>query len=91
MSFERIVVLTGAGLSAESGLGTFRGKDGLWDTYNVEELATPEASRAIPPRSTTLQHAPEVARGCPPQRGAFRPRQTRARTWRQGSDRDTEY
>jgi NAD-dependent deacetylase len=42
MSFQRIVTLTGAGLSAESGLGTFRGKDGLWDKYNVEELATPE-------------------------------------------------
>jgi len=42
MSFERIVILTGAGLSAESGLGTFRGTDGLWDTYDLEEVATPE-------------------------------------------------
>jgi len=42
MTFERIVILTGAGLSAESGLGTFRGTDGLWDQYNLEEVATPE-------------------------------------------------
>jgi NAD-dependent deacetylase len=42
MKFGNIVVLTGAGLSAESGLGTFRGHDGLWDNYNIEEVATPE-------------------------------------------------
>ena len=40
--FQQIVVLTGAGLSAESGLGTFRGTDGLWDHYDIEEVATPE-------------------------------------------------
>ncbi len=38
----RIVVLTGAGISAESGLGTFRGQDGLWTKYDLEEVATPE-------------------------------------------------
>jgi NAD-dependent deacetylase len=38
-----ITVLTGAGVSAESGVPTFRGKDGLWRTYRAEELATPEA------------------------------------------------
>jgi len=42
MQFEKIVILTGAGLSAESGLGTFRGTDGLWDQYDIEEVATPE-------------------------------------------------
>jgi NAD-dependent deacetylase len=42
MAFERIVILTGAGLSAESGLGTFRGTDGLWDQYDLEEVATPD-------------------------------------------------
>ena len=36
-------VLTGAGVSAESGVPTFRGKDGLWKQYRAEELATPEA------------------------------------------------
>lgn len=38
-----ITVLTGAGVSAESGIPTFRGKDGLWRTYSAAELATPEA------------------------------------------------
>lgn len=42
MSYERIVILTGAGLSAESGLGTFRGTDGLWEEHDLEEVATPE-------------------------------------------------
>lgn len=37
-----IVILTGAGISAESGLGTFRDKDGLWTQYDLEEVATPE-------------------------------------------------
>jgi len=40
---KRIVVLTGAGISAESGLGTFRDKGGLWDEYDINEVATPEA------------------------------------------------
>jgi NAD-dependent deacetylase len=38
----RIVILTGAGISAESGLGTFRDTDGLWSQYDLEEVATPE-------------------------------------------------
>ncbi len=40
---KRLVVLTGAGISAESGLKTFRDSDGLWEGYNVREVATPEA------------------------------------------------
>jgi NAD-dependent deacetylase len=40
---KRIVVLTGAGMSAESGLSTFRDNNGLWNNYRVEEVATPEA------------------------------------------------
>src|SRR6478609_5689778 len=38
-----IVILTGAGISAESGLATFRGSDGLWEGHRVEDVATPEA------------------------------------------------
>lgn len=38
-----IVILTGAGISAESGLATFRGQDGLWEGHKIEEVATPEA------------------------------------------------
>ena len=49
-SFERIVILTGAGLSAESGLATFRDKDGIWSKYDLTEVATPEAFAANPQR-----------------------------------------
>lgn len=41
-------MLTGAGVSAESGLGTFRGADGLWNRVNVEDYATPEAFHRRP-------------------------------------------
>lgn len=39
---KRVVVLTGAGISAESGLGTFRGSNGLWEGHDVQEVASPE-------------------------------------------------
>ncbi|MGI8951747.1 MAG: SIR2 family NAD-dependent protein deacylase [Chitinophagaceae bacterium] len=40
---KKLVVLTGAGVSAESGLKTFRDSDGLWEGYNIEDVATPRA------------------------------------------------
>jgi NAD-dependent deacetylase len=40
---ERVAILTGAGISAESGVPTFRGNDGLWKNYRATDLATPEA------------------------------------------------
>ena len=40
---KKLVVLTGAGMSAESGLKTFRDMDGLWENYDIHEVATPEA------------------------------------------------
>ena len=43
MKARRIVVLTGAGVSQESGLDTFRDADGIWSRYRVEDVATPEA------------------------------------------------
>ena len=43
-----LVVLTGAGVSADSGLATFRGADGLWEGHRVEEVATPAAWRSDP-------------------------------------------
>ena len=43
MSKKKLVVLTGAGISAESGLKTFRDSDGLWEGYNIEDVATPGA------------------------------------------------
>lgn len=45
---KKIVVLTGAGISAASGLKTFRDSNGLWENYRIEDLATPEAWRRDP-------------------------------------------
>ena len=45
---KRLVILTGAGMSAESGIATFRDSGGLWDKYPVEQVATPEAFHANP-------------------------------------------
>ena len=51
-SFQRnrdaIVILTGAGVSADSGVATFRGPEGLWEGHRVEDVATPEAYRRDP-------------------------------------------
>src|SRR5687768_16304807 len=45
MTKKKLVVLSGAGVSAESGLKTFRDSDGLWEGYNIEDVATPGAWR----------------------------------------------
>ncbi|MBR5612307.1 MAG: NAD-dependent protein deacylase, partial [Bacteroidaceae bacterium] len=45
---KKLVVLTGAGMSAESGICIFRGGGGLWDKYPVEQVATPEGYAANP-------------------------------------------
>lgn len=45
---KRIVVLTGAGMSAESGISTFRDSGGLWEQYRIEDVATPEGFRRNP-------------------------------------------
>jgi NAD-dependent deacetylase len=47
-SATRVVAFTGAGVSAESGLATFRGAGGLWEGHRVEEVATPQAFAADP-------------------------------------------
>ena len=52
-AIRNIVVLTGAGVSAESGIDTFRGGGGLWEQHRVEDVATPEAFR----RDPALVHA----------------------------------
>ena len=39
----KLVVLTGAGMSAESGIKTFRDSDGMWENYRIEDVCTPEA------------------------------------------------
>src|SRR5690349_16604731 len=48
MQKKKLVVLTGAGISAESGLKTFRDSDGLWEGYDLEEVATPRAWKKNP-------------------------------------------
>lgn len=48
MTKKKLVVLSGAGISAESGLKTFRDSDGLWEGYNIEDVATPRAWRKDP-------------------------------------------
>lgn len=48
MSKQKLVVLTGAGISAESGLKTFRDSDGLWEGYDIEDVATPRAFKKNP-------------------------------------------
>ena len=48
MAKKKLVVLTGAGISAESGLKTFRDSDGLWEGYDVTEVATPRGWRKDP-------------------------------------------
>lgn len=48
MRYKNIVILTGAGISAESGLATFRGPDGLWEGHRVEDICTPEALAVNP-------------------------------------------
>lgn len=67
---SRIVILTGAGVSAESGLGTFRDKGGLWTRYDLAEVATPEGFARNPAlvldfynarRANALDAAPNAA------------------------------
>jgi NAD-dependent deacetylase len=67
---KRVVILTGAGISAESGLKTFRDSDGLWEGYDIEEVATPEAWQRNPDlvqefynmrRKTVLEAQPNAA------------------------------
>ena len=45
---KKLVVFSGAGISAESGLDTFRDNGGLWDNYDIDEVATPEAWQKNP-------------------------------------------
>jgi NAD-dependent deacetylase len=54
---DHIVILTGAGISAESGLGTFRDKDGLWTQVNLEEVATPEGYARNPDKVQAFYNA----------------------------------
>ena len=48
LPMKKLVILTGAGMSAESGISTFRDSGGLWDRYPIEQVATPEGYAANP-------------------------------------------
>ncbi|WP_114416593.1 NAD-dependent deacylase [Marinospirillum perlucidum] len=48
LAYSRIVVLTGAGISAESGISTFRDSNGLWENHSIEEVASPEGFQRNP-------------------------------------------
>lgn len=70
MQRPRLVAFTGAGISAESGLRTFRDGDGLWEEYRIEDVATPEAWQRDPKlvlsfyderRDQVLKAAPNAA------------------------------
>jgi NAD-dependent deacetylase len=67
---DRLFVLTGAGISAESGIPTFRGQDGLWEGHRIEEVATPNAFMRNPElvwRFYSMRRS--VADRCKPNRG----------------------
>ena len=67
---DHIFVLTGAGVSAESGIPTFRGQDGLWEGHRLEDVATPEAFRRDPElvwRFYSMRRS--VAANCKPNAG----------------------
>lgn len=59
---KKVVVFTGAGISVESGLATFRGSDGLWEGHRVEDVATPEAWRQD--RAMVLEFYNQRRRDC---------------------------
>ncbi|MFP4274680.1 MAG: NAD-dependent deacylase [Paracoccaceae bacterium] len=54
---EKIVILTGAGISAESGLGTFRDAGGIWSRFSIDEVATPQAFARNPRRVCDFYNA----------------------------------
>ena len=79
----KVVVLTGAGISAESGVPTFRDADGLWEGHRVEDVATPEAYDLQPARRPPVLRRPPGR----PRRGRAEPRPPRAGAARGASRR----
>lgn len=63
MAHEKIVILTGAGISAESGLGTFRDEGGLWAQHRIEDVATPEGFHRNPDLAHDFYNARRVQAG----------------------------
>ena len=63
MSLANVFILTGAGISAESGLSTFRDKDGLWSRYRIEDVASIEGYRRDPQRVLDFYNLRRSAHG----------------------------
>ena len=57
MTYQSIVILTGAGISAESGIKTFRASDGLWENHRIEDVASPEGFERDPQLVQTFYNA----------------------------------
>ena len=72
-SARRICVLTGAGVSAESGVPTFRGAGGLWKNYRPEEVSNPDAFARSSTGLGVVQHAAERLAGRQAEPRSFRP------------------
>ena len=62
---KNIFILTGAGISKESGINTFREKDGLWDNYKIEEVCTVEAFRRNPDHVNKFYNERKKILECP--------------------------
>ena len=58
---KNIFILTGAGISSESGIKTFREKDGLWDNHRIEDVCTPEAFQRDPDKVNNFYNERKVA------------------------------
>lgn len=80
MAKPRVVVLTGAGISAESGIKTFRAADGLWEEHRVEDVATPEGFARDPALVQAFYNAVVVS--CRVRKSSRTRRIWRWRVWR---------
>lgn len=67
MKKKKLVIFSGAGISEESGLKTFRDSDGLWENYNIEDVATPQAWAKNPALVTEFynQRRKQIMEACP--------------------------
>ncbi|MCB1343633.1 MAG: NAD-dependent deacylase [Pseudooceanicola sp.] len=77
----KIVILTGAGVSAESGLGTFRDKDGIWAQVSLEDVATPEGFARDPARVHAFYNARRIGAAAAKPNAAHRALARLQRDW----------
>ncbi len=92
--YRNIVVLTGAGISAESGIQTFRAQDGLWENHRIEDVATPEGFAKDPDLVQDFYNQRRKKTARPQYRTQCRTPctwPTRSGARRSGNDRDPEH